>query len=198
MKAAKVAIGIIALAMLITALSSNASADTETISPGGSYSVHAELGENEMVSSWWWQSTGNLHFTLRDPDGTLIDESTSMADSGALTPFTAVAGQYTFTWENTGSSSVTLTYTVSWMGDIEEGFSMLAWAAIIAGVVVAVIIVLVVVLIVMSDRKKTTAAPMVGMTGPMPMGPVGPNCPRCGMPVPSEGMFCAKCGAKIR
>jgi hypothetical protein len=201
MKAAKLAIGIVALAMLMTALSSNASADTRTISPGGSFSLHATLEENELVNTWYWTATGNLRFTITDPDGNVAyGPSTSMSGSGSLTPFTNVAGQYTFTWENLGASSVSLTYTVSFMGDIHEGLSMLFLMTIIAAVIIVVVIIVVVVLVVMSAGKKKSAAPGMqqGMVPPVPMVPVGGNCPQCGTPIPQEGMFCAKCGARIR
>jgi len=199
MKAAKVLLGVVALAMVMTAFSLNASAETRTISPGGSFSVHAELNSNELVNTWFWSATGSLHFTLYDPQGTIIEESDSISDGGSLTPFASTAGQYTFTWENMGTTPVTLTYSVSFMGDLHEGLSMIALMAIIAAVVVVIVVIIIVVLVVMAAGKKK-AAPMAPM-GPMGqpvMMPVGGNCPQCGTPIPPEGMFCAKCGARIR
>jgi hypothetical protein len=196
MKAAKLAIGIVALALLVTAFAPNVSADTKTISPGAIFSVTGNLEEDELVSTWYWTATGNLHFTLRDPTGALIDESTSTADNGALDVFTYPAGEYTFTWENTGSSSVSLTYNVGFM-DIEEGLSTLVLMMVIIAVIVVVVIVVIILVVVLGGKKKA-AAMAPGMAGPMPMAPVGGNCPRCGTPIPAEGMFCAKCGAKIR
>lgn len=194
MKAAKVAIGLIALAMLLSMVPSNASADSRTIAAGDSFEKEITVDANEIVP-YFWSSTGDLHFTLRGPGGAIVDESTGMADGNSLVPTTG--GKYTFEWENTGSSSVVLTYTVNWFQNVEEGFSFIVWAAIITAVIVVVIIIVVVLVVVLGGKKKT-AAPMAGMTGPVPMAPVGGNCPMCGTPIPAEGMYCAKCGAKIR
>lgn len=192
MKAFKLALGLVALALLLSAVPLNVSADSHTIAPGQTYAVEFHATSGEMIP-YLWNADAVLHFTIREPGGATIVDATTTYDSKILT---ASSGTYRFSWTNTGTTPVTLYYTIYASGVTEHGVSMLVWGAIIAVIVIAVVVVLAVVLLVMGGKKQ--AAPPYGAQVAPPMALVGGNCPMCGSPVDPQGMFCPKCGARLR
>jgi hypothetical protein len=113
--------------------------------------------------------------------------------------FTAAeSGTYTLKWTNDGSTTTTLTFSSPFQ-EISHGFDMIFWGVVIGGIVIVAIIVLVVVLSLMKKSK----VPQPGM---MPQVPAqyaaqvaaSGKCPMCGMPVDPQGLFCEKCGARLR
>jgi len=193
MKMTKWIVGLAVLALLLTALPSNARANIVTISPGDSYTktVKADLGQ---LMPYQWSSDVTLHFTVTAPDSVVLTDEDSNFEFEFLTA--SQAGTYRFTWQNTGSSAATLNI-VNFFSDVEHGISNFLWGILIA-VIVIIVVVIVIVLVVMSgNNQKTQPVQQFGPSGP-PMGAVGGKCPMCGSPVDPQGMFCEKCGARLK
>jgi hypothetical protein len=194
MKMTKWMIGLAVLALLLTALPSNVSANVVTIAPGDSYTktVRADVGQ---LMPYQWSSDVTLHFTVTAPDSVVLTDEDSIYGFDVMTA--SQSGTYRFTWQNTGSTAATLNL-MSFFADVEHGLSILVWGLIITAIVVVVVIVIVIVLVVMShDKQKTQPVQQFGPSGP-PMFAVGGKCPMCGSPVDPQGMFCEKCGARLK
>jgi hypothetical protein len=193
MKMTKWIIGIAVLALLLTAIPSNVRANIVTISPGDSYTktVKADVGQ---IMPYTWSSDVILHFTVTAPDSVVLTDEDDVYGFDVMTA--SQSGTYRFTWQNTGSSVATLN-VMNFFSDVERGISNFVWGILIA-VIVIIAVIIVIVLVVLSGDKKTTQP--VQQFGPMapPMAPVGGNCPMCGTPVDPQGVFCARCGAKLR
>jgi hypothetical protein len=195
MKLAKILVGCLALTMLLLAVSGSSAAGTSTLGPGDSHTEKMKVESGELVT-YWWTADSNLHFVMKAPDGTTAVDVTNAAYDDFFTA--AQAGTYTLKWTNDGTIPTTLTY-YSPLQDISHGFSVLFWGVVIGGIVIVAIIVLVVVLSLMKKSK----VPQPGMMPQVPaqyaaqVAATG-KCPMCGMPVDPQGLFCAKCGAKLR
>jgi len=193
MKMTKWMIGIAVLALLLTALPLNASANIVTIAPGDSYTKTVKASLNEIMP-YVWSSDVTLHFTVTAPGSVVLTDEDTYYGSDVMTA--DQAGTYTFTWENTGSTAATLN-VMNFFSDVEHGISNFMWGLFIAVIVVIVVIIVIVLVVMSGDKKKTQPIQQFGPMAP-PMAPVGGNCPMCGNPVDPQGMFCAKCGAKLR
>ncbi len=181
----------------VLALASSASAEERVIQPGTSFSVEVELSFME-VFTYSWTSDEPLDFVVEDPVGT---EYVTLSDvesySGMLPSYTA--GTYTLTWTNPGSALAHLDFDLSGAyGEVEEGLSMLMWAAVIGGIVVTAIIVIVVIVVVMGGKK----APQQQAMGPPPQmaqqAMATGHCPTCGNTIDPNTSFCSKCGTRFR
>jgi len=193
MRSAKVLITCLALAFVLLAVSASVAAETVTLSPGASRVVHVNADAGQWLTYTWYTLPSELlHLVVQEPSGTIIEDVTST--SGGDTIF-ADAGTYTFTWTNTGTSSVTLTYSMPFQ-DLGNAIS---WALYAALAIVIIVVVIVVIVVVLATRKKK--APELA---PQPLSPMAAQsvaagrCPQCGRPVDRNGMFCAVCGAKLR
>jgi hypothetical protein len=193
MKMTKWMIGLAVLALLLTALPLNASANIVTIAPGDSYTKTVKASLNEIMP-YQWSSDVILHFTVTAPNSAVLTDETSTWGLDVMTA--DQAGTYRFTWQNTGSTAATLN-VMNFFSDVEHGISNIMWGLFIAVIVVIVVIIVIVLVVMSGDKKKTQPIQQFGPMAP-PMAPVGGNCPMCGSPVDPQGMFCAKCGAKLR
>jgi hypothetical protein len=193
MKAAKWLVGAIVLAVLITALPSNASAEMRTITPGGSFTKNLNVDSGQIMP-YQWSCDVTLHFTVTDPDGIVLTEEDSNFGFDVMTA--SKSGTYQFTWENTGSTVANLNL-INFFSDVEHGISNFMWGMLIAVIVIIAVIIVIVLVVMSGDKQKTQPVQQFGPMAP-PMAPVAGNCPMCGTPVDSQGMFCAKCGAKLR
>jgi hypothetical protein len=197
MKLVKILVGCLALTVLLLAVSGNADADFTSIAPGDSHTEKLKIDSGELIVMWW-TSTTDLHFVMKDPDGITIvdmtDDSYTYPSSGLATK----GGTYTLKWTNDGTTTSTLTLASPFQA-VGHTLNVIFWGAVIAGIAIIAVIVLVVVL----SMMKKSNAPQPGM---MPQVPpqyaaqvaASGKCPMCGMPVDPQGMFCAKCGAKLR
>lgn len=195
MKLAKILVGCLALTMLLLAVSGNSAAGISTLGPGDSHTEKLKVESGELVT-YWWNAGSNLHFVMKDPDGTTVVDVTSTSHDDFFTA--SQAGTYTLRWTNDGTTVTTLTFS-SPLQDIGHTFDVMFWGVVIGGIAIVAIIVLVVVL---SLKKKSTAPPP-GWVPPVPPQYAAQvaatvKCPMCGMPVDPQGMFCAKCGGKLR
>jgi len=197
MKLAKILVGCLALTMLLLALSGSSAADFTSIAPNASHTEKLKVDSGELMV-FWWTATTDLHFVMKDPSGaTVVDETASSYTYDSST-FATLGGTYTLKWTNDGATSSVLTFTSPFQ-DIGHTFDVLFWGVVIGGIVIVAVIVLVVVL----SLKKKSAAPSPGWVPPVPpqyaaqVAATG-KCPMCGMPVDPQGLFCAKCGAKLR
>jgi len=193
MKMTRWIIGLAVLALLLTAIPSNVRANIVTISPGDSYTktVRADVGQ---LMPYQWSSDVILHFTVTAPDSVVLTDEDSNYGFDIMTA--DQGGTYRFTWLNAGSSVATLN-VMNFFSDVEHGISNFMWGMLIAVIVIIVVIVVIVLVVMSGDKQKTQPVQQFGPMAP-PMAPVGGNCPMCGTPVDSQGMFCAKCGAKLR
>jgi hypothetical protein len=193
MKMTKWIIGLAVLALLLTALPSNARANIVTISPGDSYTKTVKADLNQLMP-YQWSSDVTLHFTVTAPNSVVLTDEDSNFGIDVMTA--SQAGTYRFTWQNTGSTAATLN-VMNFFSDIEHGISNFVWGILIAVIVIIVVIIVIVLAVMSGDKQKTQPIQQFGPIGP-PMAPVGGNCPMCGTPIDPQGMFCAKCGAKLR
>ena len=193
MKMTKWMIGLAVLALLLTALPSNARANIVTISPGDSYTktVKADLGQ---LMPYQWSSDVTLHFTVTAPDSVVLTDEDNYYGIAVMTA--PQSGTYRFTWENTGSSAATLN-VMNFFSDVEHGISNFLWGILIAMIVIIVVVIVIVLVVMSGNKKKTRPVQQFGPSGP-PMGAVGGKCPMCGSPVDPQGMFCEKCGARLK
>lgn len=193
MKMTKWIIGLAVLALLLTALPSNVSANIVTITPGDSYTKTVKADLNEIMP-YQWSSDVTLHFTITEPNGVVLTDEDSLYGFDVLTA--SQSGTYRFIWQNTGSAAATLN-VMNFFSDVERGISNFVWDILIAVIVIIAVIIVIVLVVMSGDKKKSQPVQQFGPMAP-PMAPVGGNCPMCGTPVDSQGMFCAKCGAKLR
>jgi hypothetical protein len=193
MKMTKWIIGIAVLALLLTAIPSNVRANIVTISPGDSYTKTVKADVNQIMP-YQWSSDVTLHFTVTAPNSDILTDEDSTFGFDVMTA--EQSGTYRFTWLNTGSSVATLN-VINFFSDVERGISNFVWGILIAVIVIIAVIVVIVLVVVSGDREKTQPVQQFGPMAP-PMAPVGGNCPMCGTPVDPQGMFCARCGAKLR
>jgi len=193
MKMTKWIIGLAVLALLLTALPSNVSAYTVTIAPGESYTktVKADVGQ---LMPYQWSSTVTLHFTVTAPNGAVLTDEDSIYGFDYMTA--SQSGTYRFLWQNTGSSFATLN-VINFLSDVEHGISNFMWGIFIAVIVIIVVIIVIVLVVMSGDKQKTQPVQQFGPSGP-PMVAVGGKCPMCGSPVDPQGMFCEKCGARLK
>jgi len=191
MKAAKWIVGFTILALLLTVLPANASAESRAIPAGRSFTRNVTVDTGQFMP-YSWSSNEGLYFTVTDPDGIVITSVNNTFHVGVLTASTS--GTYSFTWQNLGTSSANLNYDLNFLG---HGISSLILGALIGVIVIIVIIIVIVVVVMSAGRTKTQPAQLYAAVGP-PMAVVGGNCPMCGSPVDPQGTFCARCGAKLR
>ena len=193
MKMTKWILGLAVLALLLTALPSNVSADIVTIAPGDSYTktVKADVGQ---LMPYQWSSDVTLHFTITAPNSVILTDEDGLYGFDVMTA--SQSGTYRFTWQNAGSSAATLN-VMNFFSDVEHGISNFIWGLFIAVIVIIVVIIVIVLVVMSGDKQKTQPVQQFGPMAP-PLIPVGGNCSMCGTPVDPQGMFCAKCGAKLR
>jgi len=193
MKMTKWMIGLAVLALLLTALPSNARANIVTISPGDSYTktVKADLGQ---IMPYQWSSDVTLHFTITAPNSVVLTDEDSTYGFDVMTA--PQSGTYRFTWQNTESSAATLN-VMNFFSDVEHGISNFLWGILIAAIVIIVVVIVIVLVVMSGNKEKTQPVQQFGPSGP-PMGAVGGKCPMCGFPVDPQGMFCEKCGARLK
>jgi len=197
MKLAKILVGCLALTMLLLAVSGNTAADVTSIAPNASHTEKLKVDSGEPIVMWW-AATSDLHFVMKDPDGTTIVDITDSSYTYPSSGLATMGGTYTLKWTNDGTTTSTLTL-FSPFQDVRHTFNVLFWGVVIGGIVIVAVIVLVIVLSMMKKSK----APQPGMTPQVSqqyaaqVAATG-KCPMCGMPVDPQGMFCAKCGAKLR
>lgn len=191
MRFSKYLVGSLAFAIAIVSLAGLAAADTETLSPGETVTKHYGGSVGDWVT-YSWTASGTLHFTVTDPDE-VVTEDVSMISWGGII-IVDESGDYVFEWENAGSSSVTLDYTVSGFQEVEDAWDTFILVAVIGTIVVIAIVVLLVVLLLMKGKKKAPQAPAAPVGPPVMDG----KCTRCGSPVEPGVAFCPKCGAPLR
>ena len=191
MKSTRIILASLALAFVLLAVSVGVAAETVSLHAGESKVVQVDADAGQWLTyTWYTMGVDTLHFVVTDPDGIVIDDI--VASSGGDTIF-ADAGTYTFTWTNTGATSVTLSYTMPFQ-DIESAVNYVLWLLL---VIVMVVVVVIVIVVVLATRKKK--APAAQPLSPMEYQAVASGrCPKCGRPVDPNGMFCAVCGAKLR
>jgi hypothetical protein len=197
MKLAKVLVGCLALTMLLLAVSGNTAADVTSVAPNASHTEKLKVDSGELMV-FWWSSTSDLHFVMKDPAGTTVVDVTDNSYSYDSSGFTAMGGTYTLKWTNDGTTSSILTFSSPFQ-DIGHTFDVLFWGVVIGGIVIVAVIVLVVVLS-LTKKSKTPQPGMMPQVQPQYAAQVAATgkCPMCGMPVDPQGMFCAKCGARLR
>lgn len=185
--------GLMTVAMMLV-LANGVAAVTQTIGAGDTYvkTYSAELGDIVSIS-WWTYGSQNLYFTVEDPAGDIVYEIN--ATSGSYSPGFADAGDYVFSWENSGSGSVQLEYTVLGFEEFQDAWDTFMLILIIGFVAIIAIVVLIVVLLLMKGKKKKAQQ--------APAAPAGPpvidgKCAKCGSPVDAGVAFCPKCGAPLR
>lgn len=193
MKMTKWIIGFAVLALLLTALPSNARANIVTISPGDSYTKTVKADLNQLMP-YQWSSDVTLHFTVTAPNSDVLTDEVSNFGFDVMTA--PQAGTYHFTWQNTGFSAATLN-VINFFSDVEHGISNFLWGLLIAVIVIIVVIIVIVLVVMSGDKQKTQPVQQFGPSGP-PMAAVGGKCPMCGSPVDPQGMFCEKCGARLK
>jgi hypothetical protein len=193
MKMTKWIIGLAVLALLLTALPSNVSANIVTITPGDSYTKTVKADLNEIMP-YQWSSDVTLHFTITEPNGVVLTDEDSLYGFDVLTA--SQSGTYRFIWQNTGSAAATLN-VMNFFSDVQHGISNLMWGIVIGAIVLVVVIVVIVLVVMNGDKRKTQPAQQFGPSGP-PMFAVGGKCPMCGSTVDPQGMFCEKCGARLK
>ena len=193
MKMTKWMIGIAVLALLLTALPLNASANIVTIAPGDSYLKTVKASLNEIMP-YQWSSDVALHFTITAPGSVVLTDETSTWGVDVMTA--DQAGTYRFIWQNTGSSAAILNVMI-FFSDVEHEISNFLWGILIAAIVVIVVVIVIVLVVMSGNKEKTQPVQQFGPSGP-PMGAVGGKCPMCGFPVDPQGMFCEKCGARLK
>jgi len=193
MKMTKWILGLAVLALLLTALPSNVSASIVTIAPGDSYTKTVKADEGQLMP-YQWSSDVTLHFTITAPNSVILTDEDGLYGFDVMTA--SQSGTYRFTWQNAGSSAATLN-VMNFFSDVEHGISNFVWGLLIAVIVIIVVIIVIVLVVMSGDKQKTQPVQQFGPMAP-PLTPVGGNCPMCGTPVDPQGMFCAKCGAKLR
>ncbi len=197
MKVAKILVGCLALTMIMLAVSGNSAAELKSLAPGDSHTVKLKVDSGELMV-FWWTATTDLHFVMKDPAGATVVDVTDSTYTYEGTAFATLGGTYTLKWTNDGTTSSILTFSSPFQ-DIGHTFDVILLGVIIGGIIIVAVIVLVVVL----SLKKKSAAPPPGWVPPVPaqyaaqVAATG-KCPMCGMPVDPQGLFCAKCGAKLR
>jgi hypothetical protein len=197
MKLARILVGCLALTLLLLAVAGNSAAGVDTIGPGDSHTEKLKVDSGELVV-FWWTATSDLHFVMKDPDGTTVVDITDNSYTYDSSFIETQGGTYTLKWTNDGTTSSVLTFSSPFQ-DIGRTFDMIFWAVVIGGIIIVAVIVLVVVLSLTKKRR----APQPGMTPQVSAQYVAQvaatgKCPMCGMPVDPQGLFCAKCGAKLR
>ena len=193
MKAAKWLVGVLVLAVLVTALPSNVSAEIRTISAGGSFTKNVKVDAGQLMP-YQWSCDVTLHFTITDPGGTVIADEDSLYGFDVMTA--SMSGTYRFTWENRGSTVATLN-VMNFFSDVEHGISNIVWGILIAVIVIIAIVIVIVLAVMSGDKQKTQSVQQFGPSAP-PMAAVAGKCPMCGSPVDPQGMFCEKCGARLK
>lgn len=197
MKLARILVGCLALTMLLLAVAGNSAAGVDTIGPGASHTEKLKVDSGELVV-YWWAATSDLHFVMKGPDGTTIVDVTDDSYTYDVSLIATQGGTYTLKWTNDGTTASVLTFS-SPLQDLGHTFDVLFWGVVIGGIIIVAVIVLVVVL----SLTKKSRTPQPGMTPQISAQYVAQvaatgKCPMCGMPVDPQGLFCAKCGAKLR
>lgn len=183
-----------------------ASADSRTLEPGIPFELTKHADTMAYLNYSWTVTPADaeIHFVVLDPnEDIVVDITASSYDSFRLT---IDSGDYTFTWVNNESSSVTLDYNVTsqstGIDDSEQVFDTIFLGLLVGAVVVVIIIVLVIVVVMKGGRKPQPPV----MRGPSKNAPPGESpspyvpgmCPRCGSPFDSKHTFCPKCGHRVR
>jgi amino acid transporter len=181
----------------VLALASVVSADEHAILSGDSYSVEASLSLAETLD-YSWTCDVLLDFVVEDPTGGVYTYVTD-EDSWSAFIIAFISGTYTLTWYNNATTVAHLDFTLSdSFGEVEEGLSMMVWAAIIAGIVILAVVVIVVIVVVMGGRNAP-AQPVMGPQPQMTAQAVATgHCPTCGNQIDPNASFCAKCGTRYR
>lgn len=156
------------------------------------YSLQEHLSEGDVLSVTW-DATGNLVFSIMDPDGTVIHERPA-SSSGTSIVDIEKTGMHVLTWQNTEPAFVTVSYDVEL---VDEGASSFAWISIIGGIIAGVVVLVIVVLWLYGSRRKAQQVDQVPQTHPAGRPDAGP-CPGCGAPVDPQSQNCPRCGAKVR
>lgn len=195
MKLVRVAVGCLALTFLLLAVAGTSSASTSTLGPGESHTVKLKVDAGEFVT-YVWSAGADLRFVMKSPDGTTMVDVTDTTYDYFFTA--SQGGTYTLKWTNVGSTTTILTFS-SPLQEIGHTFDVIFWGVVIGGIVIVAVIVVVIVLSLMKKGR----APQPGMTPQVTsqyavQAAASGKCPVCGSPVEPQGMFCAKCGAKLR
>jgi hypothetical protein len=157
-----------------------------------SYSLQEHLVEGDVLSVTW-EATGNLVFSIADPDGAVIREQTASRFGISIVDIEKT-GVYVFTWENTELMFVTVSYNLEL---VDEGISTFAWIAIVGGILVGVVVLVMIAVLLHGPRKKAQQGPQIPQGNPACRPETGP-CPGCGTPLDLQSQNCPRCGAKVR
>ncbi len=123
---------------------------TVTIAAGDSFVKKAvPQGTLEVVKTSY-NASGLIHFVLINPSGTAIHD-----DFNAIGLWIdhLSSDTYTWKWENTGSSFVTLSYTITHADEAQETANGTLNLWLIGGIVAAVIIVIVIAFALFGRKK---------------------------------------------
>jgi hypothetical protein len=181
------------------------SADYITVSANSTYveQVHANSGETISI---FWSCPYDVRIVVKEPGGSTILDVTDDARTSLLSADRS--GQYTITWYNTMSSSVTINREIEVIpvsvGGLFDSLARLMLILVIGIIAIIVVIVLVVAFAAKKEKAPVPPPAYQGTYGPPYYGPTPPasavpgTCPLCGAAARPEMTFCEKCGARLR
>ena len=155
MKALRVFLLALAVMILLMTMTGAVFADIEgtvTIAPGESFIEEAIPQATLEVVKTSYNATGSVRWILTNPTGDVIHDKTARewVEADYLSTDT-----YTWIWQNTGASAVTLNYTIIHVEEKQESTDGAMDWWLIGGIAAAIIIVIVIAVIFMGRKKKT-------------------------------------------
>ncbi len=205
MKATPLIAGLVLLCMLTIGFAQPASAATRVLAPGEEFTKNVSAEMLDTIT-WTWSvspSTESVTFELTDPNNAVLESYSGSVNQFPGFTIAGLNGNYHFSWTNSGSSSVTLTYDISGGNSVRGAIDFAIWLLVI-GAIIIVVIVVVVVVVVLRGKKPAAPPPMYGPPqqnappGNAPAPYMANVCPRCGGPIDSQQTFCPKCGFRVR
>ena len=113
------------------------------------YSLQEHLSEGDVLSVTW-DATGNLVFSIMDPDGTVIHERTASSFGTSIVDIEKT-GVHVLTWQNTEPSFATVSYNVEL---VDESPSPFVWIFLIGGIIVGAVVLVIIVVLLRGSRRK--------------------------------------------
>jgi hypothetical protein len=141
---------VMALLMTLTGVVFADIEGTVTIAPGDSFVKEAIPPGSIQIVQTSFNASASVRWILTNPTGTIIHNRTyqDWTEADYLS-----AETYTWTWQNTGSSPVTLNYAITHVAEVQESTDgSVNWWLI--GGIAATIIVVIVIAFVFRGRKK--------------------------------------------
>ena len=206
MRKCTIGLSFLFVAVLVLSLAGQSSAGSRILPAGSSFTYDLTVGEDGTVSANW-DSSGEVSFVLRDPDGDILRDE--IGTSGHVSLYVSTLGTYTLTWINNEATSVTLDYDavlipfdIPWDGNgFQEGFDAISlWVAvvIIGAVLVTSLIIIVLLVFVNEERKSETHPQAVPMMAHHMTPTMKGTCPACGTSVDTNMQFCSRCGTRFK